>query len=210
MAHVVHRHEAELGLESVSPVLLTPAPADQGGSILLSPLWLWYGPDLHSPTIRGFTIQCTHESSALFLSKPSSPGQRLLICSTILSIRVITPLSSSLAETIPPPGSLSILHLFPGDIDVSINSNCGSFLCISPAYSPGPGTEKHSINDCWINSVKYTRNDTTASGSNRYFIIWWEIKRCQLIFKIIDCSFMSVLISFFSSLAEHRSSSYPS
>lgn len=41
------------------------------------------------------------------------------------------------------------------------------------ALSPEPSMEGHSISDCWINFVAYARNDTTASGSDRYFIIWW-------------------------------------
>ena len=115
---------------------------------------------------------------------------------------------SSLAEATPPPGS-PCCSSSPGDSRLSTASNCSSFLWVSPGPSPGPGTEEHSINDCWINFVEHTRNDTMASGSNRYFIIWWGIKRCQLIFKIIDCSFTRPLISFLSSPAEYWGSSAP-
>lgn len=89
----------------------------------------------------------------------------------------------SLTQTPSPP---VCLHCFPSWTSCPL-------LPVSIALSPGPSMEGHSISDCWINFVAYARNDTTASGSDRYFIIWWGIKRCQLIFKIIDCSFMMPL-----------------
>lgn len=48
VADVIHRHGTELGLESVSPVLLTPLTAAQGSLIVPTP-----------PVIHGVILVCT-------------------------------------------------------------------------------------------------------------------------------------------------------
>ena len=57
MADVIHSHEAQLGLGSMSPVFLAPVPADGEGAVLPRPLTvglvctlqLWVGSEPRAP-----------------------------------------------------------------------------------------------------------------------------------------------------------------
>lgn len=103
-ANFIHRQKAELGVESVSPVLLTLLTADQGGSVPPSPVTVgWACSHIRAKNPEHLTAHKGSMCSSVSLAHLDLDP---LPCLTSLPTWVTPPFPSSLTQATPPSRSL--------------------------------------------------------------------------------------------------------